>query len=196
MNSSEQHRHFIIHKPYGYISQFVNPHKRKKPLLGDLYDFPVGTMAIGRLDVNSEGLLLLTTDGKLSEYIRSNKFEKEYYVQLDGIINQQAIDRLKKGVEIGINGKKYTTKPCKAFILEQKPVFPERSRRIRDEAVHGPTSWASIIITEGKFRQVRKMTAAVGFPTLRLIRVRIGDIKLGEMPSGKVIEVESLTKVT
>ena len=67
------HRHFILHKPYGTISQFVNPHKRKKGLLGDLYDFPEGTMAIGRLDVNSEGLLLLTTDGKMSEHIRSKK---------------------------------------------------------------------------------------------------------------------------
>jgi 23S rRNA pseudouridine2457 synthase len=192
MESSISHRHFVIHKPYGYISQFVNPHKRKKPLLGDLFEFPEGTMAIGRLDVNSEGLLLLTTDGKISEQIRSSKFDKEYYVQVDGIIDKEAIEKLQRGVEIGINGKKYLTKPCKAFILNEAPNFPERSRRIRDEAAHGPTSWASIIINEGKFRQVRKMTAAVGFPTLRLVRVRIGDILLGSMHSGEVIEVDSL----
>lgn len=192
MEFPTQHRHFIIHKPYGFISQFVNPHKRKKPLLGELHDFPEGTMAIGRLDVHSEGLLLLTTDGKVSELVRSKKVEKEYYVQVDGIITEDAIAKLKNGVEIGINGNKYQTLPCKAFILKQAPDFPERSRRIRDEAAHGPTSWASIIISEGKFRQVRKMTAAVGFPTLRLVRVRIGDVLLGNMASGEVIEVEAL----
>ena len=91
----EKHRHFIIHKPWGMISQFVNPAKRKKKLLGDLYDFPERTMAIGRLDVASEGLLFLTTDGKVSYEIRSNKYEKEYYVQVDGIINKEAVEKLK-----------------------------------------------------------------------------------------------------
>lgn len=192
MEFPNKHRHFIIHKPYGFISQFVNPHKRKKPLLGELYDFPEGTMAIGRLDVKSEGLLLLTTDGKVSELIRSKEVEKEYYVQLDGKINEDALLRLKNGIEIGIKGAKYQTKPCKAFILEKAPNFPERSRRIRDESAHGPTSWASIIIGEGKFRQVRKMTAAIGFPTLRLVRVRVGEILLGSMIAGDVVEVDSL----
>ena len=88
------------------ISQFVNPAKRKKRLLGELYDFPKGTMAIGRLDVASEGLLLLTTDGKVSEQIRGRGVEKEYFVQVDGEINQEAVERLKKGVEIGFDGKK------------------------------------------------------------------------------------------
>ena len=87
---------FYPHKPWGTISQFVNPAKRKKKLLGELYDFPKGTMAIGRLDVASEGLLLLTTDGKVSKEIRSNKFEKEYYVQVDGIITKKLLSNLKK----------------------------------------------------------------------------------------------------
>lgn len=186
----EKHRHFIIHKPWGMISQFVNPAKRKKKLLGELYDFPEGTMAIGRLDVASEGLLLLTTDGKISEEIRSTKYEKEYYVQVDGIITQDAVEKLKKGVEIGFNGKKYMTKPGKAFLIND-PKFPLRSQKIRDER-HGPTSWISISIREGKFRQVRKMTAAVGYPTLRLIRVRIGEIELGNLKVSEVVEVESL----
>ncbi|MCI2229455.1 pseudouridine synthase [Polaribacter sp. MSW13] len=172
------------------ISQFINPAKRKKKLLGELYDFPEGTMAIGRLDVPSEGLLLLTTDGKVSEEIRSSKYEKEYYVQVDGIITEKEIEQLKKGVEIGFNGKKYMTKPGKAFIIDD-PKFPLRSQKIRDER-HGPTSWISIIIREGKFRQVRKMTAAVGFPTLRLIRVRIGEINLGELKVSEVKEMTSL----
>ena len=171
------------------ISQFINPAKRKKKLLGDLYDFPEGTMAIGRLDVPSEGLLLLTTDGKVSAEIRSQKYEKEYYVQVDGVITQKEVEQLKNGVEIGFNGKKYTTKPGKAFLIED-PKFPLRSQKIRDER-HGPTSWISIIIREGKFRQVRKMTAAVGFPTLRLIRVRIGEINLENLEVNGVKEVDN-----
>ena len=185
---TKKHQHFIINKPWGMISQFINPAKRKKKLLGDLYNFPQGTMAIGRLDVPSEGLLLLTTDGKVSAEIRSNKFEKEYYVQVDGIITQKEIEQLKNGVEIGFSGKKYTTKPGKAFIIDD-PKFPVRSQKIRDER-HGPTSWVSIVIREGKFRQVRKMTAAVGFPTLRLIRVRIGEIKLDDLEISGVKEVD------
>lgn len=184
-----RHRHFIIHKPLGFISQFVYTNKRKKQLLGELYDFPENTMAIGRLDVQSEGLLFLTTDGKVSEQVRSRKVEKEYYVQVDGIIDNDGIDVLKKGVEIGVKGEKHITKPCEAFLLDPAPEFPDRSRKIRDDR-HGPTSWASIIIREGKFRQVRKMTAAAGFPTLRLIRVRIGDVKLNSLEAGQVIEVD------
>ncbi|MDO6741256.1 MULTISPECIES: pseudouridine synthase [Polaribacter] len=184
-----KHRHFILHKPYGYLSQFINNQtKRKKKLLGELHDFPEGTMAIGRLDFASEGLLLLTTDGKVSAEIRSNKYEKEYYVQVDGIITQKEMEQLKNGVEIGFEGKKYTTKPGKAFLIDD-PKFALRSQKIRDER-HGPTSWVSVIITEGKFRQVRKMTAAVGFPTLRLIRVRIGEIKIDNLANGKVLEVD------
>ncbi|CAI8301737.1 MAG: Ribosomal large subunit pseudouridine synthase E [Polaribacter sp. SA4-10] len=186
----EKHQHFILHKPWGTISQFVNPAKRKKKLLGELHGFPEGTMAIGRLDVASEGLLLLTTDGKVSEEIRSNKFEKEYYVQVDGMITQEAIEKLKKGVKIGFDGKKYQTKPGKSFLIDD-PKFPLRSQKIRDDR-HGPTSWVAIIIREGKFRQVRKMTAAVGFPTLRLIRVRIGTLRLDALAVGDVKEVSSL----
>ncbi|WP_439882611.1 pseudouridine synthase [Pontibacter sp. MBLB2868] len=187
-----QHRHFLIHKPYGFISQFVCD-KKKKKLLGELYDFPEGTMAIGRLDEDSEGLLLLTTDGKMSEYVRSSKIEKEYYAQVDGLIDEIAMEKLQNGVEISIEGLKYQTKPCKAFKLDPAPVFPERSRRIRDDR-HGPTSWVSITLTEGKNRQVRKMTAAAGFPTLRLIRVRIGALNLSDMPTGAVEEITNLVE--
>ncbi|CAM3423356.1 Pseudouridine synthase [Flavobacterium longum] len=185
------HRHFLIHKPYGYLSQFVYELKRKKKLLGELYDFPEGIMAIGRLDEDSEGLLLLTTDGMMSEIVRSKKVEKEYYVQVDGLITPEAIETLKGGVLIGFNGKKYQTRPCEACILPQPPDFPARSQKIRDER-HGPTSWISVTIREGKFRQVRKMTAAVGFPTLRLVRVRVGDQILDDLKSGEVREVSIL----
>jgi len=189
------HHHFLLHKPYGYLSQFIYELKRKKRLLGELYDFPEGTMAIGRLDEDSEGLLLLTTDGKVSEQIRSKKVNKEYYVQVDGLITPEAIEQIKKGVEIGFNGTKYTTKPCEAFILNEIPNFGPRGKKIRDER-HGPTSWASIIVSEGKFRQVRKMTAAVGFPTLRLVRVRIGSVHLNNLQAGEVREVKSFEIAT
>lgn len=187
------HRHFMIYKPYGFLSQFVyNGKKRKnRKLLGDLFEFPEGTMAIGRLDQDSEGLLFLTTDGKVSAAVRSKKVEKEYFVQLDGIITDEALDQLRSGVEISIEGQKYTTAPGKAERVLETPQFPERGKKIRDER-HGPTSWAKIIINEGKFRQVRKMTAVVGFPTLRLVRVRIGETLLNEMECGEVRECVSL----
>ena len=183
--------HFKIYKPYGYLSQFTHNHKtrRNKKLLGELGEFPENIMAIGRLDEDSEGLLFLTTSGKMSELVRSKKVKKEYYVQLDGSITQEAITQLMNGVSIGINGKKYLTAPCTAKILDTAPKFPERSKKIRDER-HGPTSWASITLTEGKFRQVKKMTAAVGYPTLRLVRYRIGNEFLADMLPGKIIEVE------
>lgn len=185
----DKHRHFVIHKPFGYLSQFITNDKQKKSMLGELYPFPEGTMAIGRLDAKSEGLLLLTTNGKLSELIRSRKIEKEYYVQLDGIINGAALERLMAGVEIGFEGQRYRTNPCFAKVLNETPDFPPRSYKIRDDR-HGPTSWVSITLKEGKFRQIRKMTAVVGYPTLRLIRVRIGNEYLSNLPAGAVKEVD------
>ena len=188
-----QHHHFLLHKPHGFLSQFIYEKKRNKRLLGELFSFPEGTMAIGRLDEESEGLLFLTTDGMMSEIVRSKNIEKEYYAQVDGLITDEAIEKLQAGVEIGIRNVKYLTRPCKAFRLEESPNFPPRTRKIRDDR-HGPTCWISITLTEGKERQVRKMTAAVGFPTLRLMRVRIGDIHLGSLEACKVIEVENFIK--
>lgn len=183
-------RHFVFYKPDGVLSQFVSAQtKRKnKQMLGDFFDFPEGTMAIGRLDEPSEGLLFLTTDGKTSERVRSKSVEKEYWVQVDGDLTEEAINQLQNGVEISIEGKPYKTLPCSAFRFGTKPQLPVRRKKIRDER-HGPTSWLSVTLTEGKYRQVRKMTAAVGFPTLRLIRVRIGNHKLGNLKPGEVVEV-------
>jgi 23S rRNA pseudouridine2457 synthase len=185
------HHHFIIYKPYGYLSQFSSnaSKQQSKKFLGSLYDFPEGIMAIGRLDEKSEGLLLLTTDGKMSDFINSQKVEKEYYALVNGDITREAIEQLSKGVEIGFEGKKYQTNSCKVFKLESAPDLPERSKKIRD-ARHGPTSWISVTLNEGKFRQVRKMTSAVGFSTLRLVRVRVGSIHLNTMQVGEVIAVD------
>ncbi|GAB1857221.1 pseudouridine synthase [Flavobacteriaceae bacterium MHTCC 0001] len=186
------HRHFVIYKPYGVLSQFKSNDSKQqsKRFLGELHSFPEGIMSIGRLDEKSEGLLLLTTDGKMSDYINSRKVDKEYYALVDGDITSEAIEKLSIGVEIGFSGKKYTTRPCKVCKLKDTPKLPERSKKIRD-ARHGPVSWVSITLNEGKFRQVRKMTSAVGFPTLRLVRIRIGEIFLGTMKTGEIIEVNS-----
>ena len=184
------HHHYIIYKPYKYLSQFINNQSKRnnKRLLGELGDFAEGTMSIGRLDEKSEGLLLLTTDGRVSEQVRSKKVEKEYFVEVEGAITDEAIAEMQKGVEIKLKRETYFTLPCKVHKLEVVPKVAKQPGRVRSES-HGPTSWVSITLTEGKFRQVRKMTAAVGFPTVRLIRVRIGDVTLGEMKVGDVVEV-------
>jgi 23S rRNA pseudouridine2457 synthase len=183
--------HYKLYKPNGYLSQFVNNQTRRKnkKLLGELYDFHPNTMSIGRLDQDSEGLLLLTTDGKLSYKILKGGVEKEYWVQVDGEISQDAIELMKNGVDISIYGKNYQTKPCKAAKIDT-PKLPPFTRPIKPQGGN-TTSWISITLTEGKFRQVRKMTAKVGFPTLRLVRVRIGNERLMDLTSGQVREVDS-----
>ncbi|NRD23697.1 pseudouridine synthase [Winogradskyella litoriviva] len=184
----ERQHYYKIYKPYGYLSQFINHQnkRRNKKLLSELYDLPDSIMAVGRLDEKSEGLLLLTSDGKFSNLITSSNFEKEYHVMVDGIITPQIIEELKTGIEISVNGKPYKTKACKAKILKDTShIF---NRYVRDER-HGETSWLSIILTEGKFRQVRKMTAKLGLPTLRLVRVRIGDYKLDSMKPGEILTI-------
>lgn len=183
---SQNHQHFKIFKPYGFLSQFVPESRKKKHLLGELFNFPDKTMAIGRLDHDSEGLLLLTTDGMMSYKVRNKDVEKEYYVQVDGAITVDGMTQLKNGVEIAIKGAKYLTLPCKAVKLDCEPQLPTRGRKIRDPR-HGPTSWISITLCEGKNRQIRKMTATVGFATLRLVRVRIGDIHIDSLTAGDVV---------
>ncbi len=181
--------HYKIYKPTGYLSQFINNQSRRKNkrLLGELYNFHPDTMSIGRLDQNSEGLLLLTTDGALSYKILKGGTEKEYLAQVDGTITDEAIELLKKGVEISINGKAYTTKPCRVEKVDE-PKLPEPTRPIKPTG-DNKTSWISMTLKEGKFRQVRKMTAKVGYPTLRLVRIRIGSEFLDVLQPGEVKEV-------
>ncbi len=189
-----RHLHFMLYKPVGMLSQLHSnsPRQtRKKRFLSELYDFPKGIMPVGRLDEKSEGLLLLTTDGKLSDTINQSGIEKEYYAQLDGEITNDAIEHLQNGIEIGFEGKRYTTKPCAVQNLDGAPALPEPDPILRIGR-HRPTSWISITLTEGKFRQVRKMTAASGFPTLRLVRIRIGSITLEDMVSAEIRPLRSL----
>jgi len=184
----KNHQHYKVYKPFGVLSQFTSAEERqlrKKRFLSELYAFPEGIMSVGRLDETSEGLLLLTTDGKLSDHINGSGIEKEYWAQLDGLITDAAMLQLQNGVSIGVFGSVYITKPCKASIIDQPDTLPPPSPKLRIGA-HRPTSWIKIFLTEGKFRQIRKMTAAVGFPTVRLIRVRIGTIMLEAMAEGEV----------
>ncbi|MFQ3215169.1 MAG: 23S rRNA pseudouridine2457 synthase [Marivirga sp.] len=187
------HHHYMLHKPYGYLSQFINnqSQRKNKKLLGALYEFAEHTMSIGRLDEKSEGLLLLTTDGKLSDDINSSKVEKEYYVQVDGLIEQATLEQLAKGIEIKIRNDFYTTKPAKVKLLDKNEILEKPANPGREER-HGLTSWISITLREGKYRQIRKMTAAVNHPTLRLVRIRIGDMHLTSLKVGETKELSSL----
>jgi 23S rRNA pseudouridine2457 synthase len=187
----KKHIHFKMYKPFDMLSQISSGESRqlrKKRFLGELYEFPKGIMAVGRLDEKSEGLILMTTDGKLSDTINNSGMEKEYLAQVDGMVTPEAAQTLSEGVSIGIFGKKYDTKPCRVEILATDPSLPEADSSLR-LGRHRPTSWIRITITEGKFRQVRKMTAVVGFPTLRLVRIRIGPIQLEQMDVGSVVPI-------
>jgi len=174
----------VFNKPYGVICQF-SEHEKHPSLAGyiDIKD----VYAAGRLDHDSEGLLLLTDDGKLQNKISSpkNKMKKTYWVQVDKEITQQAIEQLKKGVKL----KDGLTKPAQAKIMsEPENLWPRNPPvRFRKEI---PTSWLELTISEGRNRQVRRMTAAVGFPTLRLIRCRIGDWQLDGVQPGEFVVLD------
>lgn len=152
-----------------------------RPTLADFIDLP-GVYAAGRLDLDSEGLLLLTSDGRLAHYITDpqHKLPKVYLSQVERIPNEEAMEQLRGGVML--NGKK--TKPAEVRLLPDDPRLPERAVPIRFRK-NVPTAWLEITLREGLNRQVRRMTAAVGHPTLRLVRVAIGPIALGVLQLGK-----------
>lgn len=172
-------KYFLLNKPYGILTQFTDKEGRKT--LRDLYDFPKNVYSVGRLDRDSEGLLLLTDDKSLTDFLLNpaNKHEKEYYVQIEGNPEEASLEKLRSGVIL--EGKK--TLPAKVRKISA-PAFSARVPPIR-ERKNIPTSWLSISITEGRNRQVRKMTARVGHPTLRLVRVRIKNLLLNGLPPGK-----------
>lgn len=177
--------YFALNKPYGALSQFTDAGDRKT--LSDVYNFPKEVYPVGRLDMDSEGLLLLTNDKSLTDHLLNpkRKHEKEYYAQVEGVPAEAALQKLRSGVVI--EGRK--TLPAKVKLIDD-PNFPARIPPIRERKTI-PTSWLSITIVEGRNRQVRKMTAAAGFPTLRLVRVRIKNILLGNLESGAVRELIS-----
>lgn len=178
---------YALHKPHGYLSQFVCELKKKK-LLGHLFDFPERVMPVGRLDEDSEGLLMLSNYGAFHKYILAHKVEKEYWVIVEGEVTDEAIQLLQNGIDIPYSGVPYHTKKCKVHRLEN-PEVGERFPRVRYHPYKGHT-WLSITLKEGKFRQVRKMCAAAGYPVLRLLRKRIGGFQLDlTTPPGTVIKL-------
>jgi len=186
-------RYFIIYKPYLVLSQFTAASDDHKTLK-DVFNVPKDVYAVGRLDNDSEGLLILTNDKELNHRLLHPSFEheREYWVQVDGSITADAIVLLERGVIINVDGKDHPTKPCKVQLIDPAPVVVERDPPIRYRK-NVPTSWISITLTEGKNRQVKKMTAKVGFPTLRLIRQRIEEIALGDMKPGDILELSRNT---
>ena len=184
-------RYFLFYKPFQVLSQF-SAEGNKKTLADYLKNIPKDIYPVGRLDFDSEGLLLLSNDKKLTQYLLEprNKHQRTYYVQVEGLITEEAIQKLKSGVSISVDGKAYHTLPAQADILTKEPILPERNPPIRFRQ-NIPTSWISLSLIEGKNRQVRKMTAAVGFPTLRLVRYSIGDINVSGWESGSIKEVKA-----
>lgn len=157
-----------------------------KRTLANVVQVPINVYPVGRLDYDSEGLLLLTNNKKLNAKLLhpNHKVEKEYYVQVEGMITEQALRSLSSGVTINIDGKAYVTQPAQARQLSPPPLLPPRVPPIRYRA-QIPTSWISLTLKEGKNRQVRRMTAAVGFPTLRLVRWRLGALTIAGMQPGQ-----------
>lgn len=183
----EKYRYFLIYKPFGVLSQFTDPVGGKRTL-GDLYDFPKRVYPVGRLDEDSEGLLLLTDDPRANARVLNQGIEKEYYVQVEGIPSEGALDALRRGIRIRIKKRDFDTQPADASRFEFPPELPDRDPPIRYRKTVSD-SWISLTLREGKNRQVRKMTAKIGFPTLRLVRFRIGNLILGEMKVGEVLDL-------
>ena len=193
----QAHRYFIVYKPVNMVSQFVSTHEVN--LLHQLdFVFPEGTHAIGRLDQNSEGLLLLTTNKKITKLLFQGykPHSRTYLVQVKNKITPATAQALASGIEISApNGSKYLTSPCKVEIVED----PLPYQHVFDASIlttsiplhqNVITSWVLITLTEGKFHQVRKMVAAVHHRCIRLIRVAIENIYLENMPAGAVKELK------
>jgi len=185
--TTKTNRYFIINKPYNMVSQFVSPHK--VGLLGDL-NFPEGTHAIGRLDNHSEGLLILTTNKNVTRLLFSGDIQHKrvYLVQVNNLLSDENLHQLKNGVSIRVEGGgNYITPACEVNIVENPgTIYPY----IQSTKQYGPHTWLLISLYEGKYRQVRKMMAAVHHRCKRLIRVSIEDIILGELHPGRVKEME------
>jgi 23S rRNA pseudouridine2457 synthase len=175
-----------FNKPYGVVSQFTPDGSPNRTLAE--FGFPPGVYSLGRLDADSEGLLLLSDEAALNTRLLepSRKHPREYWAQVERIPSEESLTRLRSGPVIG--GVKCL--PCLAHILEPQPQLPERVPPIRFRKTV-PSCWLSLELFEGKNRQVRRMTAAVGHPTLRLIRVRIGKLRMPDLAAGQWRELDA-----
>lgn len=171
-------RYLLLNKPYGVLCAFTDPEGR--PTLADLVDVP-DVYAAGRLDFDSEGLLLLTSDGWLIHRLSHPRYQhpKTYLAQVERVPDGAALDALRKGVSV--RGRR--TAPARVELLPDEPRLPPRPVPIRFRK-NVPTAWVRLVLTEGKKRQVRRMTAAVGHPTLRLVRVGLGPLALADLEPG------------
>lgn len=166
----------------------------EEPTLASLGAFPPDVYPVGRLDKDSEGLLLITDDKVLNHHLLNPRFghQRTYYAQVEGVPTSEALAQLRSGVMITVDGRDYKTKPSLAKILDPAPELPERNPPIRYRASI-PDTWIELTLIEGKNRQVRKMTAAVGFPTLRLVRYSMEKINIKGMKVGEIIELDEKT---
>lgn len=181
-------QYFIVYKPFHTLCQFSLSENKKT--LAYYFKLPKNIYPVGRLDYDSEGLLILTNDKKLNHLLLhpTKEHKREYIVQTEGIVTPHALQQLSFGVNINLNGIMYKTKKAEAEIITEPQYLPERNPPIRCRK-NIPTSWIKLVLTEGKNRQVRKMTAAVGYPTLRLIRSSIENICINNMQPGDMIEL-------
>lgn len=186
------HKYFIVNKPSNMVSQFVSPHA--VGLLGDIdFNFPEGTHAIGRLDIDSEGLLILTTDKRVTRliFLASKPHLRTYLVMVQNEITAATFQQLKEGIPIKIkNGQMYIAKPTSIEIIKNAAALYPSAPDRREVFSH---TWLLITLTEGKFRQVRKMVLAARHRCLRLIRLSISNIKLGDLKPGEVKEFDEKT---
>lgn len=184
---AKQRLYFIIHKPFKVLSQFTDEGDNKG-LKAVFRDLPKDVYPVGRLDLDSEGLLILTNDKSLNNKLLNPKHghKRTYWIEVDGKPDEAAIKKLKSGVEIKVSGKTHTTKPALVSII--KPATVERDPPVNYKK-HPTRTWLEISLTEGKNRQVRRMTAKVGHPTLRLIRVAIEDLNLEPLKSGEITQI-------
>ncbi len=180
-----------LHKPYGVLSQFTPEPGSKWRTLAD-FGLPPRVYALGRLDADSEGLLLLSDEPGLNSQLLdpAHAHRREYWAQVEGVLTPESLARLDRG---GISIDDYRTLPCRVRLLDPAPAVAPRDPPVRFRK-NVPDSWLALELVEGKNRQVRRMTAAVGHPTLRLMRVRIGDFTLGDLKSAKWRELTAVER--
>lgn len=179
--------YFIIYKPYKVLSQFTD--EKGNPGLGSIFKLPSDVYPVGRLDMDSEGLLILTNDKKLNHRLLNPAFEHQrtYWVEVEGRPDKTALENLEKGLDINLKGTKHRTLPALVEIITPDNI-PPRQPAVNYQK-HPTTSWVAITLTEGKNRQVRRMFAAVGHPVLRLIRVQIEDLSLAPLKPGEITQI-------